>query len=550
MNENKKEVACLRILWIGTILVSIKSIFTDFGVDNAYQLAMSYRHLAGDRMLREMWEPHQTSIFLNDVLIYLYHLFVPSYAGVVLYLQICGTILFVLLGYLIYRILKERGDIFTAQVAWMFLITFRAKQTPFPEFSNLEIAFSILTFWAMIRFLEDQKKLYYPVLVGVFVFLQALSYPSCLLSVVAVLILFWTRTEQRFRNCMAVLGTLAALGVSYVGYFLIRMGFADFLTAIHNIFLSDSHSTFRYNGYWTGFIIMFAATLGSVLLAAGLRLVIKPLRHFSIYVVSAVLFLALELGMLVMQRRTGVDWTCSIYVLPLMIILLAVMAFRRATKEERELWEVGLLISGASFLSTLLLTDLGMITITAYLVLGGALSFLLLRHLCKDARWFMAALLLLVVVHRGLVIWGLGNVNGRVQMVWEAQNVIRSGPALGVVCDHVNKHQAKIDQEELASYLGEGDKVFFVGPELINPLVYLYANGEISNYSTIDTPKYNECLDDYFTMNPEKEPTVIAVSGWFGVSAVPESAWIMQWVHERYELVADGSYWSFYRKLD
>ncbi|MBQ1849707.1 MAG: hypothetical protein II139_05000, partial [Lachnospiraceae bacterium] len=71
-------------MWILTMFVSVQSIFTDFGIDNAYQVAMSYRHLNGDRMLAQMWEPHQFSILFNDILMAIYRLFVPSLAGVVI----------------------------------------------------------------------------------------------------------------------------------------------------------------------------------------------------------------------------------------------------------------------------------------------------------------------------------------------------------------------------------------------------------------------------------------------------------------------------------
>lgn len=83
----------LYLLWLGAVLVSIKSIFTDFGVDNGYAVATSYRHISGDRMFLEMWEPHQTSAFLVDILMLVYRVFVPSFTGVAIYLQITGVLL-------------------------------------------------------------------------------------------------------------------------------------------------------------------------------------------------------------------------------------------------------------------------------------------------------------------------------------------------------------------------------------------------------------------------------------------------------------------------
>ena len=95
------------LLWVAVVLASIKSIFTDTGFDNAYTVAMSYRHLNGDGMFQQMWEPHQTSIFFTDICMWLYHLVMPSYTGVMVYLQICGTLFFGVLCIFLYRLLKD-----------------------------------------------------------------------------------------------------------------------------------------------------------------------------------------------------------------------------------------------------------------------------------------------------------------------------------------------------------------------------------------------------------------------------------------------------------
>jgi|GEM_PF-1317567 hypothetical protein len=591
--SKKSEDLIRKGLWILTILVCIKSIFTDFGADSAYQVAMSYRHLQGDAMLREMWEPHQTSIFLNDFLMGLYHLIVPSYTGVVMYLQLCGTLLYGLLGWLTYRTVKDVTSSFVGQAIWMFLLVFRAKQTPFPEFANLEIGFSILSFCLLLRFFKAQEKWQYPVLLGITTFLQALSYPSCVLCAIPVVFLFFLKTQKKWRNSLLFLGTAGVCGICYLAYFLVRLGSETFLLAIRNIFLSDTHSSFKFSGYWTGFGIMTGAALGSVLVAAVILWIIGMMRKsdtkqagsrstasgnnagegsgmegkavgegsgvsgkgageakLTLGTLSVGVFLVLELVMLALQRKTGIDWNCSIYVLPVILILLAGFGYRKATEEERRIWLTGVLLSAGSFFATLLLTDLGMITITAYLVLGGGVSLLLLQHVMKNDKYVITMLLLLVFLHRGLVVWGIANTNDRVHVIWEVQNIIRSGPAVGVVCDHVSKAQALWTIEDFEAYIQPEDKVLFIGEELIDPMVFLYAKAEISNYSTIDTPQYNECLEEYLRLNPEKEPTLVAISSWFGTPNVAEDTWIMQWVNARYELAEDARYWRFYRRKD
>ena len=70
LHKNSKWI--IYLLWVCASLINIKSIFTDFGIDSSYAIATSYRHISGDRLFIEMWEPHQTSSFLMDFLMILY----------------------------------------------------------------------------------------------------------------------------------------------------------------------------------------------------------------------------------------------------------------------------------------------------------------------------------------------------------------------------------------------------------------------------------------------------------------------------------------------
>ncbi len=555
--KKKKNVSgiMISIAWTIAVLVCVKSIFTDFGGDNAYQVAMSYRHISGDRMFLQMWEPHQMSIFLNDLFMLIYRLFVPSLTGVVLYLQICGTLVFGLAALLIFRTIREYTGNFTAHLICIFFMVFRAKQTPLAEFANMEILFSALAFCILIRvFGEKMRSVPGMILTAFFIFLQILSYPTCILSVFAVIILICTRKSsggEKLKRCLVFLGSLFVMGICYGGYFLVRIGPSRFIGILRNIFMSDTHSAMRFGGYWTGFLIALAGLLLSTVLGLavhfGLGRLIKRIGGVSLPVTIAACSFAVEVVLLIFQRRTGIDWTCSFFVIPLLMIVTGLLVYRKMTDQEKMIFFTGVGLSAASFFATLLLTDLGMITIVAYLVLGGAVSFIPLRILCRDHKVLGIMILAIVLFHRGAVIWGYGNTNGRVILTYEAQNIIRSGPGVGIVCDHVTKNQAAMNERDFALYTDKNDKIFIIGEALMDPLDFLRTDAEISNYSTIDTPFYNEALERYLELNPEKMPTVIAVSCWYGQMLVPEDSYIMQWVNENYTEAGDGDYYRFYR---
>lgn len=549
LEKHKKK--CISLLWAAVVLASIKSIFTDTGFDNAYTVAMSFRHLKGDGMFRQMWEPHQMSIFFTDLFMWIYHLFVPSYTGVMFYLQIVGTLFFAVIGILLYKLLKNitGGDI--AQLAAMFFIMFRAKQTPFPDYANLQIAFSTLLFLCLVSFVREQQKKGYLCLGAVFLCLEVLSYPSCLLAYFpAVLILFW-KTKERWKSIGLFTGVCALFGGIYAGYFVCRMGPQNLLRNLTNIFYSDSHSGEAYVSTWNYFYgiimavswVLLCAAFTWLLLWVLRRLLKKTVDFLAVY--GIVLFVS-EFAFLFLQEKTGLDWTCTFYILPALLMALSCPSYKDMDSQEKTIWLTGNLFALCSFLSTWLLTDLGLITMVPYMVLGGTVSLTALRHRKKQIYIFLLAVCGLVTMHRGLVVWGYAN-KGNIRMVQDVDTIIRSGPSLGIVCDYMTYYQITCDAEDHNQFVAPEDSLLLVGDWLIDSMEFLLTDADISNYSTIDVPVYNEKLLDYLELYPEKKPTVVAVSCSYGTMLVPDTSWIMQWVNENYETVGDGRYWRYYR---
>lgn len=240
--KNRKYL--LYLLWIGAVLVNIKSIFTDFGIDNGYAVAASYRHISGDRMFLEMWEPHQTSFFLVDILMIAYRVFVPSLTGVAVYLQVMGVLLWIPIIVTVYRELSKHIDRGLTHLICIFLFVFRAKQTVFPEFSNMQTGFSILFFCFMVKYICDQTKGRYLVLSAVFLCLEIISYPTCLIAYLAALGILFLYTKRRGKNILIFSGICFGLGVLYVGYFIRARGFAELCDSLMLLIRADaSHTT-------------------------------------------------------------------------------------------------------------------------------------------------------------------------------------------------------------------------------------------------------------------------------------------------------------------
>lgn len=553
--KNKKK--CISFLWIAVILASIKSLLTDTGFDNAYTIAMSFRHLKGDGMFEQMWEPHQTSIFFTDFFMWLYRLLVPSYTGVMLYLQIVGTLFFAVIAFLIYRLLKNITGSVIAQLAAVFFFMFRAKQTPFPDFANLQIGFSALLFLCLVTFVRQQHKKRYLVLTAVFLCLEILSYPSCLLAYFPVAAILLWKTKERWKNWGFFTGLCVVFGGSYVGYFIHKLGFQRFVQNLANIFYSDSHSGDAFiskQDYYSGILVAIAwialsAAFAGLLFWAGRKFRKKAVdskKTVDFLVIYGFVLLVSELLFLLAQKRTGLDWTCTFYILPALLMALSFSSYKDMSEQERVIWLTGIFLAVSSFASTWLLTDLGLVTMIPYMVLGGVVSFVAFRHKKKQMEFFLFAICMLVTIHRGLVIWGYAN-KGNIWMVQDVNTIIRSGPSVGIVCDYMTYYLITYDAEDHNKFVTPQDSLFLVGGWLIDPMEFLLTDADISNYSTIDTPVYNEKWLDYLNQCPEKKPTVVAVSCYYGTLQVPEDSWIMGWVYENYEAVGDGRYWRYYR---
>jgi len=539
----------MKVLWVGVILACIKSIFVDTGYDNGYSVAMAYRHINGDAMFTKMWEPHQTSVFTVELLMRIYHLFVPSYTGVVLFLQLCGVLINSGISFLLYKLISDISGKTTANFACMFYLVFNVKQSPFPDYAAMQITFSVLVFICLVKYLKSQKVLFL-ILSALSLCLEVLAYPSCVISYIAVFIILICFSKTRLKDIMIFTGVCALTGISYAGYFICRMGLDTLLTMANNILMADTHSVDPkwYNSYFQGMPVIVIWLSVSLVSAALLGLIIRktvdnPVSFLSLFGICGVIY---ELAIQIIQKKIGTDFYCSIFIIPVLLMIYSVWGYRSLSSDEKLFWLSGVLISVSSFFATQLLSDLSLITILAYLVLGGVVSFIPISHMKKETAGFFICVCACVIIHRGLVVWGYGNKWG-VNLVYEVENVVRSGPSAGVVCDYMTYYMSKENIRDHSLYVNEDDKFMLVDNWVFDPIEYLLVPGEISNPTTIDTPVYTENTLEYFKYNPDKIPTVVCISCWYGTPNIDADSMIMKWIDQNYHQAGEGSYWRYYR---
>lgn len=545
-SNNVKVKKIINGLWILAILAGIKSAFTDFGYDNAYTLALSFRHLSGDRLFMEIWDTAQSSIFLTDFFLLPYKVLVPSLTGAALYLQFCGLITYGLVAWFLYKSLCLYTDEQSAGLAALFFFTFRIKQTVFLAYADQQILFSALMICFLIRYLKEKSKCIFLILAALMLCLEILSYPTAIILFPLLCIALFFITGNKVKTVLVFAGTCTVSGIAYLLFLVLRHGPVSLMKTISLIFAGDVHGSGEFGdgslgSFWGGFL--YAVEVLAILVAIAALVSFAKKKRELFFCVLGVEIPVTEVLLLSIGDKLGIDWTCAFYILPLLLIVLAISNTKTVNEELGCIWVVALLVSFSTFVSSMLMTNLGLITIVANLVLGGAVAIVLICDRWKQAGvWIVAGICLTVIAHRGIVVWGYSNINDRFYIT-QMNNYIRNGPTKFIVADRETANRVRNAEEEFKTYLPEESNSFLLNGWLYDPVVYFFLPGEICNPNVTDTPFYSEETLSYFSYYPQKTPEYVVIDK--GVSYFDSA--INEWLENNYEFFAEGEAYSFYR---
>lgn len=215
---------------------------------------------------------------------------------------------------------------------------------------------------------------------------------------------------------------------------------------------------------------------------------------------------------------------------------------------EKRICVSGMLISFSSFLAVTVLTNNALMSVVAYLSLAAAVSMIPLSKLRKGV-FFAEVVLMLILLHRGLIIWGYSELSNNT-FVTQMESIVRNGPALGIICGDSTSCIYRDNAVDFQNFIERDDSVFFIRDEwCYDALFYVQAGAGVSISSTISTPTFGSYQITYWEKYRSKIPSVIAVECYGGKMAVDRQKYpeIFAWVEERYDWVGDGTWWRFYR---
>lgn len=549
---NKKSGRVIALLWIGAILVNIKGIFADFGPDQGYAIATSYRHLLCDGMFNEMWEPHQTSSFLSDIGMWIYHLFVPSYEYVALFMQLFGVLFYALITFVLLKVLEKHYDKKLCHFICIIFFTYRAKLMVYPEFSNMHICFSVLLFLCLLEYFSDQKKYIKLILAALCMCLLVLSYPSCLITFIGIIVCLYIFSEKKWKSIGIFTGVCVFAGLIYISYFVINIGLESFVFNLRHIFTSDaSHTSTVFSAS-----VFFKGTIRGLLWMAFISIIslgISKWRKKSFYVLFVLGTIISDIILMYVAQFNKADWTTTFFIINPLLMILAAFNIKKTDYNTKRMWIVSMVISGSSAIAVLLLTNQEFLSIFAYMILGTIISLVPLSNtaFCEKEKTdsffgIISLLCLFIIIHRGLSVYGYINVEKK-YVVTSVENIVRCGPTKGIVTSLSECNEARYSMEDWKANTLPGETVLLVDEGAYDPIVYLYNNNNVAAYSTIDTPVYDESLITYWEKYEEKKPTVIAVKSWDGKENLDPREWFSQYIIENYDLVEVGTFFTFYR---
>lgn len=578
MNKNeKKNRVILAILLVLTFLVALRSIFVGFQMDEEYAMSLPWRMLKGDRLLRDIWDPHQTSAFLVKWLEWAYIKVFNTTDFMLIYLRIAGTVLSGLVSFYLYKSLKRYVNDFYGAVIALIYFNILPKSFVMPEFANMLAHFSTLLILLIMDIYYEYKDKWTAGLViktilsGVVMCLLVLSYPSTALVFPVVIVLAIVK-RKNFPKLWGVsfTGVCVAFGGVYLLQLLSYMSFGEIFDNAKMVIAScgshDVTDSSKLIIYLENIGVLLLITAACALVAFLVLMFIKFIgkkkvteaikdRQRDVTVYFCLVFLAAFVGQIIFwffintYFESYYDFSYYFFVVALAIFCIA--KGKIADKKDSGILLWALIVNIADYVAVLALTNLTMFSSIKYLLSGIAFGLVVLVISSsgeKTKKWVKVTLVSFALATIFVKGWMYVTDDGEKTAITVVDNIARKGPLKGVLTDYMKGYMNDNTLSELDEYLVDGDNVLIWDRASV---YYLAEDINVASYTTISTPSYDEnSVKTYFENHEDRYPDVIMVTCWFGELGVDEDSWFYRWIEDEYEAdtVTDGMYFRYFIK--
>lgn len=566
-NDKKTGVICILLL-AGSVLAAFKCIFIGLQVDEEYAVSMPYRMLLGDKMFTQIWDPHQTSAFLTEALLWVYKTIFHTTDGVVIWLRLFATLIHGILAWRIYRMLQHFLSPEYSFYLSVLYFNLLPKGYITPEFSNM-LCWSLTLLLLSLFRLSQSGKPAVALESGIWMCCMALSYPSAVILFPFVLFYVWKQKGCGKKSALLFAATCLLCGGIYFLYLFSYMSPRQLLENLNYLLIGNSGHTesglagrFRIYLKGAGQAVLFSAAY-AVFACLALWILKKCKKTKDWYAKlsktdkkAAVLYFMLFSGILyqfVHWIRMGQEYEYS-YIYAVYFVLFGIYFFIRkyldsALLKTADLWITGNILM---LIAVLMLTDLGIFPSVRYVSSGiimALAAFVLYSEKRAPSVYRKLAKILLLswcFVSIFIKAWEYRDNDGTMQNITCVRGMVSVGPAKGLITQYMSSYIQESTFEEMQRYLSPGESLLLL--DTGGTISYLFQDVKVASYTTISDPRYNEILLKYWELNPDKYPDVIMVQCWYGELRWDDESWIIHWIDENYgaSQIIDGKYFRYY----
>ncbi|GEM_PF-1292410 len=285
-------IRAVKVALMGLTLLSFaKAIWISLDIDESYAVACAYRMTRGDRLIRDMWEPHQFSAFLTALFAAPFIRIRGNTDYLVIWLRVMGGLIHAGMGWILYRQLRKKIRPFLAFCVMIQHLNFLPKWVQMPEFELMHY-WCLLGIFLLLNayFGNERPRMYLPFLGGCLLVISMMCYPT-MIFLYPVYIFAICMLERQYHGKGAIPGSSVSFTLGCLltgGLFLLcllrYMSPDEMRRYISYIFMDTSHGVYSMGEKWAMYGRQMqeqAGVYGGYLLtAAGGMLVLDLIYRF------------------------------------------------------------------------------------------------------------------------------------------------------------------------------------------------------------------------------------------------------------------------------
>lgn len=528
-------------IWISLLVLSVIAagikIFTGFDIDEGYAVSMPYRLLQGDKLFLDMWEVHQTSVFVPAAFLALFDKITGDTTGAVLFLRIVATLIHAAVSTAVFVSMRKRCTTAWAALLALLYLNLLPKWLISLDFSMQQVWGITIVLLLLKKEAETGKKSY-SFWMGIVLAMTVLAYPGMVLAYPALMVSICMlhkgeEIKTKFNKCALMTAGCAVMAVAFLAYVLSSMSLTEFIESIPMVFMDGTHQ-FTMQTKLMLYVTQWMNVTKQLLILSAPSLIItivfycvdkkknadvahRKARTFLVFLLSFVTVTAL---LVLLANVVGVQMGPFHFQVRYLLFFLLMFGWSIVQLRKERGGESRFLFWGpmfqmlVAFVAILIFSNVGPDSSSSYLSAGLVAGVVLLDRISATIgeKWNRAAYLVTALFVLSLIFckgyyvrvteYGPSN-------ILEPRKQIEAGAVCGIYVSEADYERIMSDYETIQNATTGEEKLLYLGTEGISNL---YGNGDFVSPSTISTPAFNEQWVTYFEMYPHHEPDVIALA--------------------------------------